>query len=190
MGIKRFLVAGGMASLVLMGVLLIVDTEGFAQQIRGKIGNCTKSPDQCQSAALNTAQNCTKSPDQCQTAAQNTGQDGVSYVKGKIPMDDQQPPDSGTTPGGDGGTTPGGDGGTTPGGDGGAGMEMAMGGGGADGASSDGVVADGTSEGGGAMVMLTNLPETGGLPVVLLLTSALLLGSGLLMVAIVRSVRS
>jgi hypothetical protein len=34
------------------------------------------------------------------------------------------------------------------------------------------------------------LPDTGGLSVVLLLTSALLLGSGLLMVVFVRAVRS
>lgn len=31
MGVKRFLVAGGMASLVLIGVVLIVDAKGLAK---------------------------------------------------------------------------------------------------------------------------------------------------------------
>jgi hypothetical protein len=198
MGVKRFLVAGGMASLVLIGVLLIVDAKGFAQ---GQIdpgtlvkGGCNQFPEQCQ-AAKDAANDpgalakggCNQFPEQCQAAKDAMNQEG------------------GTTTGGGGGTTTGGGGGTTTGGDGGAGMEMvALGPGGTSGTGEGGGTGGGTTGGtdatGGAVAFAATasaLPQTGGPSVVflptagpLLLAIALLLGSGLCMAAFVRSGRS
>jgi hypothetical protein len=206
MGVKRFLVAGGMASLVLIGVLLIVDAKGFAQ---GQIdpgtlvkGGCNQFPEQCQ-AAKDAANDpgalakggCNQFPEQCQAAKDAMNQEGGTTTGGG----------GGTTTGGGGGTTTGGGGGTTTGGDGGAGMEMvALGPGGTSGTGEGGGTGGGTTGGtdatGGAVAFAATasaLPQTGGPSVVflptagpLLLAIALLLGSGLCMAAFVRSGRS
>ena len=146
MGVKRFLVAGGMASLVLIGTVLIVD-EGLAQE------------------GFIKAQ-CKQNPTICETAEQ-----GMNNPQGFIKAQCKQNPAICETVGGapEGGAPVGGApvGGTPEGGapTGAAGSDMAT------------------------VSFLDALPSTGGPSVVLLLASALLLGSALLLVAFVRSVR-
>jgi hypothetical protein len=195
MGVKRFLVVGGMASLVLIGIVLMVDAKGLAKngdnpsQVKGPGVGKVPVPDQVPAnwdSPREARGNLSKLP--VPTPPDGTPPDGP----------DGTPPD-GTPPDGPDGTPPGGPDGTPPGGGGDTGMELAMGAGGADGAGGDGVAGGTGGDGGagGATATPTALPDTGGPSVVLLPTAgplllamALLLGSGLWVAAFARSVRS
>jgi hypothetical protein len=171
MGVKRFLVVGGMASLVLIGVVLLDDAKSIARDNNlsasskldpskldpSKLDPSKLDPSKLDPSKLDPSKLDPRNPEPANPEPANPEpanppppQEEVASM-GMGNMGDQQAP-SGDVQGAGG-----------AGNDGGA---------------------------GGVLATMTDLPETGGLPVVLLLTSAFLLGSGLLMVAIVRSVRS
>jgi hypothetical protein len=171
MGVKRFLVVGAMASLVLIGVVLLDDAKSIARDNNlsasskldpSKLDPSKLDPSKLDPSKLDPSKLDPRNPEPANPEPANPKpanpepanppppQEEVASM-GMGNMGDQQAP-SGDVQGAGG-----------AGDDGGA---------------------------GGVLATMTDLPETGGLPVVLLLTSAFLLGSGLLMVAIVRSVRS
>jgi hypothetical protein len=193
MGIKRFLVAGGMAGLVLIGVLLVNDTKGLAKNSTSRTnvaGQCQNNPMCSQAVGQATGVGYGNAQNAAQTAHKRIQKANPQIQMGTRGTEETARPTTGEQPGvGSGNSRP-------PQGEiAGIGMSNNMGmgdqqapSGGTEGGGSGG--AGGGGGAGGALVTFTNLPHTGGLPVVLLLTSAFLLGSGLLMVAIVRSVRS
>jgi hypothetical protein len=179
MGIKRFLVVGGMVSLVLIGGVLFVDATSIADPVE----TATKKYKQGDKVVTqNTAVNPPNNPQQ----AYNQGKTLWSQRPGVNPPNN--PPNNPPPPPGESVNAP-------PPQEEIAGMGMGNMGdqqapSGDTGSGGTGGGTGGTDGGGGATVTMLSLPETGGLSVVLLLTSALLLGSGLLMVTVVRSIRS
>jgi hypothetical protein len=181
MGVKRFLVVGGMASLVLIGVVLLDDAKSIARDNNlsasskldpskldpskldpskldpSKLDPSKLDPSKLDPSKLDPSKLDPRNPEPANPEPANPEPANPPPPQEEVAsmgmgnMGDQQAP-SGDVQGAGG-----------AGNDGGA---------------------------GGVLATMTDLPETGGLPVVLLLTSAFLLGSGLLMVAIVRSVRS
>jgi hypothetical protein len=194
MTVKRFLLAGGMASLVLIGVVLVVVPKSIAQPM---------SEDEIDSAAQQGVDRFTDAnlPGGADSMVDPAAQQGVDrFTDANLPPLPNGTPPAPAPPTGEGGGGPP-PAPAPPTGEGGGGPPLASapptgeGGGGPPLAS-----APPTGEGGGAggsTPPATVLPETGGPSVVLLptagpllLASALLLGSGLWIAAFVRSVRS
>jgi hypothetical protein len=185
MGVKRFLVAGGMASLVLIGVLLGVHAKGLAStrsECMQGVRSCGEAVSQQTGVGYGDAQ------DAAQAARQRAQDADLQFQMGTRGTEET----AGATGAGATGEQAGVGSGNPPPpqeeiagiGMGNMGDQQAPSGGGAGGGTG------GTGGGSGATVTITDLPETGGLSVVFLITSAILLGSGLLMVTVVRSIRS
>jgi hypothetical protein len=185
MGVKRFLVAGGMASLVLIGAVLIFDAQALAKNPNNQSGDVNVP-------GVGNVQVPDQVPDDWDSPQEV--QENVSQLQ--VPT----PPD-GPPPSGPDGPPPSGPDGPPPGGGGDTGMELALGGGGPPPSGPDGPPPGGGGDTGGAVGSdgdpTPTLPDTGGPSVVLLpiagpllLAIAMLLGSGLLVAAFVRLVRS